>query len=350
MQRGMQQTEFPPAAWGDQHLGACVAFVGGILWIGRHHWLAVLRSALGLSSTGKHRFAFWMAAGGIAVMLAWLCFVGVHWWAAAMIVLFIVMAHLVVARVVAETGLPYYRTAMTVSQVYSNMSPKWFTMRDIWFSAVFTVLGPQTTRDSVMTFTTTGLGVAKEMGVEKNKKRWLGAAIALSVILGSAAAGFTTLYCQYSYPTPGSRDESPIRNNFGADYIPRRDIASAVDQFATGRFAPKQHNSYLHLSIGFFGTIALEFASLRWASWPLLPVGYVASYGVFIEDAWFSVFVGWLLKILIVRFGGASLFQKAKPFFIGIIFGEGLAAGIWLLINAIIVLNGGTPQTVRFLL
>ena len=48
-------------------------------------------------------------------------------------------------------------------------------------------------------------------------------------------------------------------------------------------------------------------AALRWASWPLLPVGVVTAFGNPIGNAWFSIFVGWLAKVLIVRFGGARL-------------------------------------------
>jgi hypothetical protein len=66
-------------------------------------------------------------------------------------------------------------------------------------------------------------------------------------------------------------------------------------------------------------------------------------------NAWFSIFVGWLAKVLIVRLGGAGLFQRMRPLFIGIIFGEALAAAFWLMINAIVVLNGGNSQTVKFL-
>jgi hypothetical protein len=127
-------------------------------------------------------------------------------------------------------------------------------------------------------------------------------------------------------------------------------MASWVDQFSHGRFAPKQYSTAEHISLGFGVTVLLEVASLRYASWPFLPVGYVASYGSNVENAWFSIFVGWLCQVLIVRFGGASLFQKAKPFFIGLIFGEGLAAGLWLIINAIVVAHGGAPQSVKFLL
>ena len=105
------------------------------------------------------------------------------------------------------------------------------------------------------------------------------------------------------------------------------------------------------MGIGFGTTVLLEIAALRYASWPLLPVGYIAGgHGAFVENAWFSIFIGWCAQVLIVRFGGASLFQKARPFFVGIIFGECLAAGIWLIANAIIVFNGGEGQAVKFLL
>src|SRR2546423_5393932 len=50
MQYGMRQGEMPPGAWQDQHLGACIAFIAGIFWVGRHHWARVLKSAIGMGS------------------------------------------------------------------------------------------------------------------------------------------------------------------------------------------------------------------------------------------------------------------------------------------------------------
>jgi hypothetical protein len=345
----MQQAEMPSQAWQDQHLGASIAFAAGILWIGRHHWLKILRNAFGGQPGAKYRASFWIAVIGIAVMCAWLRFVGVQWSMAALIVLFIVTAHLVVARVVAETGLPYFRSGISVSQIYSNTPARWWGMRDIYFASVFSVLGPVTSRDSVTTFATTGIGIAKDAGVESHGKRRLGAVMALALLVGFFASAYTTLYCQYSYPTPADRLATPNRNNFGADYIPKRDIAPGIKYFADHRYVPKSQNSYLHVTIGFVVTTILEFFSLRWAAWPFLPVGYVASYGAFVDTAWFSIFLGWLAQVLIVRFGGATLFQKSKPFFVGIIFGEALAAALWLALNALIVLHGGNSQSVKFL-
>jgi hypothetical protein len=215
---------------------------------------------------------------------------------------------------------------------------------------VYSVLGPLTTRDSIATFTQQGVGVFKSVAPEQSKRRGLGGVIAWSLVVGVVVASVTTLHCQYSYPTPGSLEEKPARNYFGADYIPRRDIGNTFVTFSRGQFAPPPHNPAVHMASGVAITAFLEFASLRWAAWPFLPVGYVASHGAFVENAWFSIFIGWLAQLLIVRFGGANLFQKLKPLFIGIIFGEALAAGVWLLVNAILVMNGFESQPVKFLL
>ena len=97
-------------------------------------------------------------------------------------------------------------------------------------------------------------------------------------------------------------------------------------------------------------TALLQIAVLRFTSWPLLPVGFVTSYGAFVANAWFSIFAGWLAKALIVRLGGASLYTRLMPLFLGVILGEALAAGALLAINAIAVMNGYESQTVKFLL
>jgi hypothetical protein len=142
----------PSAAWQDQHLGACVAFIGGLLWIGREHWLRVLRNAFGIGTSSTYRLSFWTVIVGCAVMIGWLSFLKVHFFVAVLIVLFILLAHLIVSRVLAETGIPFFRSGVSVTQVYSNLPIGWFSGRDIWFAGVFSVLGPLTTRDGVMGF------------------------------------------------------------------------------------------------------------------------------------------------------------------------------------------------------
>ena len=354
VQQGMRQGEIPTGVWQDQHLGACIAFVAAIGWIGRHHWMRILRSAFGLrrraADDGPYRSTFWVAAAGTVVMLAWLIAVGVRPWMAGLIVLFIVVAHVIVARVVAETGLPFYRTGINVQQVYSNLPAAMLGARDVYFASVFNVLGPLTTRDSVMTFAQHGLGVAASSGVDEKRQRGLGRVMAWALMIGFLVAAPATLWCHYSYPTPSSQEARPARNYFGAEYVQQRDVRNPVNDHSRGTFPAKAYSPAAQVATGFGITALLEFLSLRFAGWPLLPVGYVASHGAFMGNAWFSIFLGWLAQRTVVRLGGAKLFERARPFFIGIIFGECLAAGVWLLVNAIVVANGYESKAVTFLL
>lgn len=340
------------AAQADQHLGGCIAFILGIAWIGRHHWATVFRNAVGRGESSEYRLTFWVAVVGLATMLGWFTIVGVQPGMALLTVLFILGAHLVVSRVVAETGIPFYRSSVTVSQVYSNLPINWFTGRSIFMSNVGMVLGPLTTRDGIMGFATQGLGIANRSGIGEapRERRLLGAAILAAVLIGVPVAAASTLYCHYTYPTPAVATITPQGNYFGAEYIPLRDVGNPFKDFSDGTFADKPHNPWLNMGIGFAITSVLQVCVLRFANWPLLPVGFVTSHGAFVANAWFSIFVGWLAKALIVRLGGAGLYSRMLPLFIGIILGEALAAGALLAVNAIAVMNGYESQTVKFLL
>ena len=47
----------------------------------------------------------------------------------------------------------------------------------------------------------------------------------------------------------------------------------------------------------------------------------------------FSVFLAWMTKALILKFAGLGLFNRLKPFFLGLILGEAVVAGTWIFID-----------------
>ena len=51
------------------------------------------------------------------------------------------------------------------------------------------------------------------------------------------------------------------------------------------------------------------------------------------NGVWFNVFLAWLIKKLVLRYGGASVYQGSQPFFLGLISGQALCNGIWLVID-----------------
>lgn len=91
------------------------------------------------------------------------------------------------------------------------------------------------------------------------------------------------------------------------------------------------------MGIGFFITSILYFLRHMFLWWPFHPIGYVmvaASAGG-LSDYWFSVFLGWLIKVLIIRYFGLKAHRRAVPFFLGLVLGDYIVVSIWSLIGVI---------------
>lgn len=85
-------------------------------------------------------------------------------------------------------------------------------------------------------------------------------------------------------------------------------------------------------SFGFIVTLILAFMRMRFIWWNLHPVGYAISGSWAINPMIGSIFVGWLLKWLVLKYGGIRLHRKAIPFFLGIVLGEFIIGSFWSLL------------------
>ena len=70
-------------------------------------------------------------------------------------------------------------------------------------------------------------------------------------------------------------------------------------------------------------------SSLSW--WPFMPVGYVLSgvVGASMDLLWMSVFIAWLIKLSLLKYGGPKLYRTAVPFFIGLVLGDFMMGSLW---------------------
>ncbi len=96
-------------------------------------------------------------------------------------------------------------------------------------------------------------------------------------------------------------------------------------QVLTGSMAPQDPTRYaLPFSIA-GGGLALIFSLLymNFLWWPFHPLGYVlgmqTDFGFRFPG---SFFVAWLVKVILLRYGGASLYNKFKPLFMGLIISD----------------------------
>ena len=76
--------------------------------------------------------------------------------------------------------------------------------------------------------------------------------------------------------------------------------------------------------MGVFGAVmtgVLIFLNQRVPWWPLHPVGFTVSYQYPTRASFFSVFLAWLCKLIVIRVGGMMLFNRSRVFFIGLLVG-----------------------------
>jgi hypothetical protein len=346
--------EVPGAAWKDQQLGASLVFIAGMLWIGRRYYTAVLLDALlpwrarTDSATPSHRIAVALAAVGVVVMFIWLRVVGVGTGPAVLILLFILLAHLVVARVVAETGLPFIRAYVVPFPTLSLAGPAALSGHTVFFANVFDMNGGAfTTRESVMTYALHGRRVQQSAGAAPVVGTFV--LIGVALLAGYVVASVASLHCYYNHATTLAPDADKRLNPHVAEDLAKLQLVDPLTQWQSGRFTEPAHTPAAHYATGAGLMGVLQWGALRFASWPLMPVGYLLGMTWYAHMAWFSIFAGWMVKVLILRFGGMSMFISARPLFIGIVIGEALAAALWLVVPMILLAGGYEYKVVTLL-
>ena len=90
---------------------------------------------------------------------------------------------------------------------------------------------------------------------------------------------------------------------------------------------PAQGLAIIFLLIGVGLTGLLSLAQYRFAGWPLHPVGLGVALTNTVVIDWFGIFLAWLIKLVVLRYGGISLYRLLLPFFIGLILGTSVGIG-----------------------
>ena len=78
---------------------------------------------------------------------------------------------------------------------------------------------------------------------------------------------------------------------------------------------------------------ALMLARHHLLWWPLHPIGYPVGAVWLMDHLWMSVFLAWLIKLVVMKYGGPTLFRRTRPLFLGLILGQFVIAGVWLVVD-----------------
>ena len=84
---------------------------------------------------------------------------------------------------------------------------------------------------------------------------------------------------------------------------------------------------------GFMFTLLLMATRMRFFWWPFHPAGYAITTSWGMNIIWSCLFISWLIKLIILKYGGLKVHRQAIPFFLGLILGEFTAGSLWTIIG-----------------
>ena len=69
---------------------------------------------------------------------------------------------------------------------------------------------------------------------------------------------------------------------------------------------------------------------IRFPHFPIHPIGFTISSSGVLRSSLFSIFFSWVIKTLVLKFGGLEYYRKIAPFFLGMLAGQiaGIALGV----------------------
>ncbi|OGV82405.1 MAG: hypothetical protein A3K19_04085 [Lentisphaerae bacterium RIFOXYB12_FULL_65_16] len=339
--------------------GGYFAIVLMVMYTGRHYYVNVLRSSLALRPReGTDSYAVWGMRAFLACTLLFiiqLVVAGLDWQLAIVYTFLAFMVHVVVSRLIAETGC-----FMVGTYVYPCVM--------IWAFCGTTALGPQSLLIMflVSTILVSGPGWAPmpffvqalKLGdlYQVDLKRLLKWG-AMLVVLSLLIALPCTIYWQYQCgaPTTGSPTTSWTRRTASFPFENMVEIKQRLRAQGLLETAESLHgwSRFAHLApdgkqVSAFliaMTVALIFslARLRFAWWPLHPMAFVFLGGFPAYYLWFSFMLAWLTKLAVTKYGGAKLYEQLKPLMIGFIAGGVLGGLLPMLVGSAYYFTVGHP-------
>ena len=310
-----------------QAMGAMIVLVLSSLWMARAHLRHVFGKALRGDSGAdngevlSYRAALWGLLAGLAVISAWLWSSGFPLWVVPVFLFAVLVIFTAVTRAVVEGGISVIRTPLTPSDfVVSGLGTTALGGAGL-AGVAFTYVWAANIRIFFMPCFANALKLAEEIRGSKKSLLWA-IGVAVFVTLGSSIWSIMTL----SYEHGGIN-----LHTFWFVAVPQFAFGYIAPLFGTPTSVSWSGWGFTALGAGLMGLLTYARYSFVW--WPVHPLGFATGTFAIMNWVWFSVFVAWLLKTLILRYSGSSGYLKTRSFFLGLILGQVTVAGVWLVID-----------------
>ncbi|MCD6351229.1 MAG: hypothetical protein J7M26_03820 [Armatimonadetes bacterium] len=324
----------------EQSAAAYIALAVFALYMGKDHlamiWQTIRRSGPEADLSGQpdeplsYTTAFWLVVGGLIFLVVYSLHMGMWLWVAITVFVIYFMISLTVTRVRAELGPPAHDLHHAgPDQILTNifgtdghvLVPHQLTLLRLyfWFNRAY--------RAHPMPIQLESYKIAQQTGIPM---RAMTGALVLAAAFGALAAFWAQIHLYYTYGITA-------KMSFVARYFGWEPFNELAGWLRAER--PPNVGKMFAYGVGFLFTLALMTLRVRFVWWPFHPVGYAISSSWSMNCLWLPIFIAWLAKWVLLRYAGFKAFQRAIPFALGLVLGEFIVGGGWLLAGILFHFN-----------
>jgi len=327
--------EFPAPL--DQVTGAVIALATWSLWRARKH----LARALRIAFTGRPRggdadepLPYRWAVAGLVLCLFWMVaffvLAGCRPLVSLLYVALVVGAFLSYARVRAEVAfdpttwqlfefmiMPIGSRALLPRENIALLTTNW--VNDCFPGQLISVC-------SLNTLTSFKIGEAAGVALRR-----LTVLLFVGFLIALGAGSLYILHEAYGI------GYNSTRTGF-ADSIPgwtTRWTGEWIYEVIVGNPSGPQWEGAMWCGVGALVFVLLAVMRLRFLWWPFHPAGFIIGFGVMHYPMYFTFLIAWLVKCLVLRYGGLRLYRQTLPIAIGLIMGDVLNRSLWNIISLV---------------
>jgi hypothetical protein len=315
----------------QQVMGGFIVFCVWGLWTARDHLRDVFAHAFGrgekLDDSGEilsYRSAVFLFLGASIFMLMWLTKAGLNPVLSFIVVVFWFVFYIGFAKVIAMTGLVFTQSPALGRGILGLAPPDSLGGGSI---AVRQIIGSlsQNGKCFAMPSSAYAARIGEPLGA---RARTLGRTALASFLLSLVAAAVTTIWLGYQ---DGAF-------NFGS-YMFRVAAPRYFDGIVSSiRDIGKETHYGTRVAFTVWGALVMSvmtFCQYRFTWWPIHPIGYTLVPFYSTRTAIVSVFLTWMVKVIILRVGGISLYRRGSPLFIGLIVGYTFGLTVSMVVDLI---------------
>lgn len=233
--------------------------------------------------------------------------------------------YIVLAWLVAQGGVLFLQTPWSGAEMASNLFGfNTFTPRSIMVGAQIESILMLDLREYSLPHMLNSQKFADQVSLNA---RSLFIAIAAAMVITLVISGRQSVALPYRYGA------SMMYDKWAYLASPQRPLQFLNSQI----MQPIQINAgaWKHMIGGGLAFWGLMMLYTRFIGFPLHPAVFIFVSGYPMQCFWFSYLVAWIIKSIVMRYGGLKLYHRLRPFAYGMILGDTLNGAAWIIVGLI---------------